>query len=156
MTTYKGPQSIRIASRNLSPDALHDFRFVLTVPIVVSLVNLVKAKCRTIVLPGSLDLNHPGSLFWRFLTSLNKTRAIAEFAPRSISRLTVSIALLFLKHLIFLEKLRIISSLFHFWAENPDTFMIQSSQQNEYVIFRLFFWHIWMRKTGCRICSWFL
>jgi hypothetical protein len=74
MTTYKGPQSIRIASRKLSPDALHDFRFVLTVLIVVGVVNLVKPKCRTIVLPESLDLNHPGSIFFSFVAHHSKKR----------------------------------------------------------------------------------
>ncbi len=78
MTTYKEPQSIRIASRKLSLDALRDLRFVVTVLIAVSAVKLVKPRCRTMVPPNSLDLNHPGSLFSSFSAFIQKNVEYAK------------------------------------------------------------------------------
>ena len=57
MTTYKCPQSIRIAPGKQSPDAIRGVRFALTVLIVISAVKLVKPICRTIVLTNNVDLN---------------------------------------------------------------------------------------------------
>src|SRR6266487_3190598 len=82
MTTYKCPQSIRIASGKLSPDTLHDICFALTVLIVIYAVKLVKPRSRTIVLRDSLDLNSEEVISSVSLPSLKKTRRFVNFATR--------------------------------------------------------------------------
>ena len=80
MTTYKCPQSIRIAPGKQSPDAIRGVRFALTVLIVKCAVKLVKPKCRTIVLRDSLDLNSEEVISSVSLPSLKKTRRFVNFA----------------------------------------------------------------------------
>ena len=84
MTTYKDPQSIRIASRKLSPDTLHEKRSALTLLFAVRVVKLAKPLVGLLYLQIVLILTVLEVSSSASMPSYKKTRRCEKFSSRII------------------------------------------------------------------------